>query len=100
MHINNETPNLQPEPKKPEMFNVANMFHAHLKLLKVEVVKLKPYEIKQLKQAFYGGISAHIAMLNSAVTGSEEHAGAILNDIEEQLMNYWASENVDFNDGK
>lgn len=97
MHINNEKPNLQPDPKKPELFNLAKMFHAHLKLMNVDVAMLKPYEIKRIKLAFYGGISCHIVMLGHAINKGEQDADVILKNIDDQINEYWKSENIDFN---
>lgn len=87
-----EVANGNTEQKQPTLNVVVDeVFHAYLKSVEVDVARIPPYQIENMKRAFYGGMSAHIVIANKIANMEFEKAKEILNGVDGQVNEFWKS---------
>ena len=92
---NNSNQNMENNKKfvVPADFNLENHFNHYLKLVKIDPRKVMPFQLREMRRAFYGGIGILLVMQNQQMkTFSEDECVKILNHLFDQVEIYWKQE--------
>jgi hypothetical protein len=81
------------KPLIPSEFNIDKHFDDYLSLVKLDKRKMPPYQLREIRRAFYGAWGIKMILdRNILTTYDEDFASDILNDQLDQVAKFWYKE--------
>ena len=81
--------------KTKKFFSLNDEFERYLKLVKLDKRRMPPYQLREIRRAFYGACGQILILSRDEVAAieSDDEAAEALQDMLNQVADFWTREN-------